>query len=103
MESWFSDGASLVREILWGIPLWRFIAAVFIVFFGFLSRRLIVFLFNNVLKKRADRTRIRWDDDALEHVPHDLVEHQEYRRPVSFGEVESVYREVERFLTTVGG
>jgi MscS family membrane protein len=73
MESWFSDGASLVREILWGIPLWRFVAAVVIVFFGFLSRRLITFVFNSVLKKRADRTRIKWDDDALELLPAPLA------------------------------
>jgi hypothetical protein len=48
MESLFSEGASLVQEILWGIPLWRFLAALLIVFLGFLSRRVIVFVFGAV-------------------------------------------------------
>jgi MscS family membrane protein len=73
MESWFSEGAGLIREILWGVPLWRFLAAVVIVFCGFLSRRLITFLFSSILKRRAKKTRIQWDDDALELLPAPLA------------------------------
>jgi MscS family membrane protein len=73
MESWFSEGASLAEEILWGVPLWRFVAAVLIIFFGFLSRRVIAFIFSSILRRRVDETRMRWDDDALELLPAPLA------------------------------
>jgi MscS family membrane protein len=73
MASWFSEGASLVREILWGVPLWRFLAATLIIFIGFLSRRVITFVFGSILKRYADKTRMRWDDDALELLPPPLA------------------------------
>ena len=56
------------HEILWGAESWRFGAALVLIFAGFLSRRILVSLFNGILKKQAGSTSVRWDDDLVELV-----------------------------------
>jgi MscS family membrane protein len=59
----------LTNQVLWGIAAWRLVAALALIFIGFLSRRVVRVLFGRVLKKRAGRTQIKWDDDVVELLP----------------------------------
>ncbi|WP_457654089.1 mechanosensitive ion channel family protein [Rhodocaloribacter sp.] len=60
-------------EILWGVPAWRLVAAVLIIFLGFFSRRLVTWLFGGFLKRRVGKTRVQWDDDLVRLVPRPLA------------------------------
>ena len=85
METWFSESARLAQEILWGVPLWRFLEAVLIIFVGFLSRRVIAFIFGNILKRRVEKIeqklepekgpsrRIHCSDGSFIEVPDHLT------------------------------
>lgn len=60
------------NEILWGVSTWRFIMAVFIIFLGFGSRRVILSLFKGFLSKQVARTRAEWDDEMVELMPRPI-------------------------------
>jgi MscS family membrane protein len=64
---------SLTRPILWGVPLGQFVGAVLVTFIGFASRRLIRWVFSALLKRRAAKSRIEWDDDAVDLLPTPLA------------------------------
>lgn len=59
-------------DLLWGIPLWRVLAALVIIFIGFASRKVIHSLFV-VIGRRAGSTRIKWDDEAARLLPKPLA------------------------------
>ena len=58
-----------IKEILWGVAVWRLIAAIIIIFLGFLCRRLITALFRDVLKRQVTKTDVKWDDELVEVMP----------------------------------
>jgi len=60
------------EEFLWGVELWRLVAATLLVFGGFGLRRVIVGLFRGVLSKTAARTKAEWDDELVEFLPAPL-------------------------------
>ena len=60
-------------DVLWGIRPWQLGLAVVIIFLGFLSRRLVLGLFDGVLRRAAHRSEIDWDDDAVELLPGPLA------------------------------
>ncbi len=61
------------REMLWGVPAWRLVAAVLIIFLGFFSRRLVTWLFGSILRRSVGKTRVQWDDDAVRLLPKPLA------------------------------
>lgn len=60
-------------EVLWGVAVWRLGLALLIIFLGFLSRRLVTALFEGSLRRRAERSRMQWDDDVIELMPKPLA------------------------------
>jgi len=58
---------------LWGVEIWRLVVALLIIFLGFLSRRLMRAAFSGVLKTRAGKTRVHWDDDLVHLMPQPLA------------------------------
>ena len=56
-------------QVLWGVTYLRLGLALVIIFFGFLSRRIIRFLFSSILSAKVSKTRIQWDDDLIELIP----------------------------------
>jgi MscS family membrane protein len=64
---------SLYVQVLWGVALWRLLAATVIILFGFAARRIIVALFRGFLKRQADKTSVEWDDELVEHMPAPLA------------------------------
>lgn len=62
----------LHEPLLWGVTAWRLMAAALIVFFGFAARRLLLYLFRNVLASRARKTRVSWDDELVRFIPPPL-------------------------------
>ena len=62
----------LHEPLLWGVTAWRLIAAALIVFFGFAARRLLIYIFKNVLAARARKTRVSWDDQLVRFIPPPL-------------------------------
>ena len=67
------EGSFLGNPVLWGVALWRLVVALVFVFLGLLSRRIIRRLFEGVLKRRVERTRIHWDDDFIELAPKPMA------------------------------
>ncbi len=63
----------LDQPVLWGLPVWRLLVALLIIFLGFLSRRIIKALFTGFLKRRALKTSVTWDDDTIELLPSPLA------------------------------
>lgn len=63
----------LGQQVLWGVTPWQLGLALVIVFLGFLSRRLILSLFDGILKRVARRSEVDWDDDAVELLPAPLA------------------------------
>ncbi len=59
----------LQQEVLWGVPLWRILLAILIIFLGFAARRLINIVFSTVLSKQADKSELKWDDEFVAHTP----------------------------------
>lgn len=72
MENLLVDGF-LAQEVLWGIDLWRPLVALLIIFASFAARPLVKALFGSLLKKRVERTRVQWDDDAVAYLPAPLA------------------------------
>lgn len=67
------DGfAFLETPLLWGVLSWRLLAASFIIFLGFLSRRIIIWLFKLFAARVAKNSRYVWDNDFVELVPTPL-------------------------------
>ncbi len=66
-------GAFWEQLVLWGLPLWRLVAALLIIFLGFLSRRVIKAVFTGFLRRKARRTEVKWDDDTIELLPTPLA------------------------------
>lgn len=64
---------NLSRSILWGVPLWQFALGTLLIFVGLVCRRLIAWLFSGYLKRKAAKTAIEWDDDAVELLPGPLA------------------------------
>ncbi|MEL7363293.1 MAG: hypothetical protein AAFN13_14555, partial [Bacteroidota bacterium] len=68
----FADLNFFNDQILWGVTAWRLGAAFFIVFLGFLSRKLIASSFT-MLAKRSRSNRWKWDDEAVGLLPAPLA------------------------------
>ncbi len=64
---------SMTQPILWGVPMGRFLAAVGLIFVGLVARRLIKWVFSALLRRKAAKTAIEWDDDAVELLPAPLA------------------------------
>jgi len=60
-------------QILWGVSYLRLGLSLLIIFSGFLSRRIIQYVFNNYLTKKAKKTTIKWDDDLVALIPAPLA------------------------------
>ncbi len=60
------------EQFLWGIEIWRLILAILVIFLGFLSRRIIRAMFSGIIKKRAGKTQVQWDDDVVRLMPQPL-------------------------------
>ncbi len=63
---------NLDQSVLWGVEIWRLLVAVVIIFAGFLSRKLIVGIFNRYLKAFAEKSEAQWDDAVVELMPTPL-------------------------------
>jgi len=63
----------IFSEILWGVALWRFIVAIFIIFLGFAARRVILAVFRGTLAKKAEATDVLWDDELVKFMPAPLA------------------------------
>ncbi|MFQ5571224.1 MAG: mechanosensitive ion channel family protein [Rhodothermales bacterium] len=63
------DLGFLSDQVLWGVAVWRLIAAFLLIFLGFLSRRVLTAFFNGFLKRRVGKTSVLWDDDLIELIP----------------------------------
>ena len=69
-QAWYGPRMELfMREVLWGVVVWRLAAAAGIIFIGFLSRRILMGIFNRYLKGFAEKTKAKWDDDLVELMP----------------------------------
>ena len=74
MNEWMDTAGAWVNvEVLWGVALWRLGMALVIIFLGFLSRRLVRSAFEGFLRRRAERTRVQWDNDLITLVPQPLA------------------------------
>jgi len=62
----------LSSKVLWGVAIWQLLAACLLIFVGFVARRLILWLFQGVLKKQAEKTSIEWDDELIKFMPGPL-------------------------------
>lgn len=60
------EGTFLGEQVLWGVALWRLILALILVFAGFMSRRIVQWLFDGFLSRRVEHTSVQWDDDFVE-------------------------------------
>ena len=63
----------LNNEILWGVPIYKVVLALLIVFLGFLSRRIITGIFNGIVKRKASESSNQWDDDITALMPRPLA------------------------------
>lgn len=68
----FADLNVFNDQILWGVSTWRVVAAFFIIFLGFLSRKVIASTFS-VLAKRSRGNHLKWDDEAINLLPAPLA------------------------------
>ena len=59
-------------QILWGVAVWRVVAAAVLVFLGLLSRKLIAYAFSGYLKRLTENTKAEWDDELVLYVPGPL-------------------------------
>jgi MscS family membrane protein len=62
----------LETQILWGVAVWRVVAASLLVFLGLASKKLITAIFRGYLQRIAKRTAVAWDDDLVEFAPAPL-------------------------------
>ncbi len=60
------------QELLWGVAAWRLALAVFLVFIGFMVRKLIHALFKGALFRTTKKTENRWDDELVALMPAPL-------------------------------
>ncbi|HJK97638.1 MAG TPA: mechanosensitive ion channel family protein [Polyangiaceae bacterium LLY-WYZ-14_1] len=60
------------EKVLWGVEIWRLVAATLLIFGGLTLRRVIVGVFRGALSKTAERTKAEWDDELVEFLPAPL-------------------------------
>ncbi|MEM8559054.1 MAG: mechanosensitive ion channel family protein [Bacteroidota bacterium] len=59
-------------QVLWGVSAWRLVAALFVIFLGFLSRKVITSLVGR-LTRRVSGNTWKWDDEAVRLLPAPLA------------------------------
>ena len=57
------------ESILWGVAPLCLIFAVLVILLGFISRGLIVYVFQRYLSRFAGKTEAKWDDDLIRLLP----------------------------------